>query len=145
MQTPYTATALSTGDGRSGHVRTDDGLVDVDLALPVELGGPGGSANPEQLFATGYAACFHGSLRLAAGQARVRTPDSTVAASVGIGPNDQGGFALNVTLEVTLPGAEQHVAEQLARRAHAICPYSNATRGNVPVQIIVHSTQAVSA
>jgi lipoyl-dependent peroxiredoxin len=88
MQTLYTTTALSTGEGRSGHVRTDDGLVDVDLAAPVELGGRGGSTNPEQLFAAGYAACFHSALRLAAGQARVMTPDSTVAATVGIGPDD---------------------------------------------------------
>jgi Ohr subfamily peroxiredoxin len=144
MNILYTATAISTGDGRSGHARTDDGLIDVDLAAPAALGGPGGATNPEQLFAAGYAACFHSALRLAAGKAHQKPVDSTVTAHVGIGPNDAGGFGLAVTLEIVLPGFEQDAAEELARAAHAVCPYSNATRGNVAVELEV-ATSALSA
>lgn len=135
MTTLYTATATATGEGRSGHARTDDGLLDVDLAPPAELGGKGGATNPEQLFAAGYAACFHSALKLIAARERVKVPDSTVTASVGIGPNDAGGFALTVALRVALPGLEQTQADGLVEAAHAVCPYSNATRGNVPVEL----------
>lgn len=144
MNALYTTTATSTGDGRSGHVRTDDGQIDLDLMPPVELGGRGGSTNPEQLFAAGYAACFHSALRMSAAKAHVRT-ESTVMATVGIGPNEEGGFALQVALEVALPGVEQSVAEDLVQTAHGICPYSNATRGNVPVELTVSTSEPVTA
>ena len=135
MSAVYTAVATATGEGRNGHTRTDDGLIDLDLAVPKEMGGPGGGANPEQLFAAGYAACFHGALKLVARQRKATFTDSAVTAEVGIGPNDAGGFALEVTLRVELSGIEQAAAEQLVEAAHQVCPYSNATRGNVPVTL----------
>jgi Ohr subfamily peroxiredoxin len=131
----YTAVATATGEGRNGHTRTDDGLVDLDLAVPKEMGGPGGGTNPEQLFAAGYAACFHGALKLVAGQQEATFTDSAVTAEVGIGPDGAGGFALEVTLRVELGGVDQAAAEQLVEAAHRVCPYSNATRGNVPVTL----------
>ena len=132
----YTAEALATGDGRNGHVRTSDGLLDIDLALPKEMGGAGDHTNPEQLFAAGYAACFHNALRRVATAAKVRLGgESTVAASVGIGANQVGGFGLQVALAVHLPGMDQEEAEKLVETAHQVCPYSNATRGNVDVAL----------
>jgi Ohr subfamily peroxiredoxin len=135
MATLYTATATATGEGRNGHARSDDGLIDIDLAMPPEMGGKGGATNPEQLFAAGYAACFHSALKLIAARERVKIAGSTVTASVGIGPDETGGFALSVALRVALPGVEQAQADQLVEAAHAVCPYSNATRGNVPVEL----------
>ncbi len=137
MSAVYTAVATATGEGRNGHTRTDDGLVDLDLAVPKEMGGPGGGANPEQLCAAGYAACFHGALKLVARQQKATFTDSAVTAEVGIGPNDAGGFTLEVTLRVELGGIDQAAAEQLVEAAHQVCPYSNATRGNVPVRLNV--------
>lgn len=137
MSTIYTAEALATGDGRNGHGRTSDGRLDLDLAVPVAMGGSGEGTNPEQLFAVGYAACFHGALQLVARQAKADVTDSTVGARVGIGPNDAGGFALEVTLEVTLPNLDHAQAQELADKAHQVCPYSNATRGNIPVTVVV--------
>ena len=135
MSAVYTAVATATGEGRNGHTRTDDGRIDLDLAVPEEMGGPGGGANPEQLFAAGYAACFHGALKLVARQQEASVTDSAVTAEVGIGPDDAGGFALEVTLRVELGGIDQAAAEQLVEAAHQVCPYSNATRGNVPVTL----------
>ena len=135
MSAVYTAVATATGEGRNGHTRTDDGLVDLDLAVPKEMGGPGGGTNPEQLFAAGYAACFHGALKLVAGQQEATFTDSAVTAEVGIGPDGAGGFALEVTLRVELGGVDHAAAEQLVEAAHRVCPYSNATRGNVPVTL----------
>jgi Ohr subfamily peroxiredoxin len=135
MSAVYTAVATATGEGRNGHTRTDDGLIDLDLTVPKEMGGPGGGANPEQLFAAGYAACFHGALKLVARQQKATFSDSAVTAEVGIGPNETGGFALEVTLRVELGGIDQAAAEQLVEGAHQVCPYSNATRGNVPVTL----------
>ncbi len=135
MSAVYTAVATATGEGRNGHARTDDGLIDLDLTVPKEMGGPGGGANPEQLFAAGYAACFHGALKLVARQQKATFSDSAVTAEVGIGPNETGGFALEVTLRVELGGIDQAAAEQLVEAAHQVCPYSNATRGNVPVTL----------
>ncbi len=137
MATLYTAEALATGDGRNGHARTTDGKVDVALAFPKEMGGSGEGTNPEQLFAAGYAACFHSALRLVGGKAKANIDDSAVGAKVGIGPNDAGGFALEVTLEVSLPHLTREQAQQLADEAHQVCPYSNATRGNIPVHVVV--------
>jgi lipoyl-dependent peroxiredoxin len=135
VSTAYTAAAMSTGDGRNGHVRSSDGQIDLDLAIPKEMGGAGGATNPEQLFAAGYAACFHSALKMLAGKQKAPVTDSSVAAEVGIGPNDAGGFALTVALHVELAGVDQATADQLVEAAHQVCPYSNATRGNIPVTL----------
>jgi lipoyl-dependent peroxiredoxin len=131
----YTAVAHATGDGRNGHVQTDDGGLDLDVRVPMELGGPGGATNPEQLFAAGYAACFHSALKFAAVGDGLDIGDSEVSASVGIGLLASGGFGLTVELDVHLPGLDPSSAEALVERAHATCPYSNATRGNVDVAL----------
>ncbi|MET7750008.1 organic hydroperoxide resistance protein [Micromonospora sp. NPDC005367] len=135
MQVLYTASATSTGDGRSGHVRTADGILDLDLVPPKEMGGAGGGANPEQLFAAGYAACFHSALRAVARGTKLDVTDSAVEAEVGIGPNGAGGYGLTVALVVDLPAVERAAAEELMAQAHQVCPYSNATRGNVEVAL----------
>ncbi|MGU3432255.1 organic hydroperoxide resistance protein [Actinomycetes bacterium M1A6_2h] len=137
MKTLYTAEALATGDGRNGHGRTSDGKVDVNLAAPKEMGGSGDGTNPEQLFAVGYAACYHSALRMISKGEGVNIDDSSVGAQVSIGPNDAGGFQLAVVLEVTLPNVEHNKAQELADKAHQVCPYSNATRGNIDVTITV--------
>ncbi|WP_067894334.1 organic hydroperoxide resistance protein [Nocardia vaccinii] len=137
MQVLYTAEALSTGDGRNGQTRTTDGKVDVSLSIPKEMGGSGEGTNPEQLFAAGYAACFHSALRLVGGKAKANIDDSAVGARVGIGSNDAGGFELEVTLEVSLPHLSREQAQELADTAHQVCPYSNATRGNIDVRVVV--------
>lgn len=137
MKTIYTAEALATGEGRNGHARTSDGRLDLDLAIPEAMGGNGQGTNPEQLFAAGYAACFHSALQLVARQAKADITDSAVGARVGIGPNDAGGFQLEVTLEVTLPNLAHDEAQALADKAHQVCPYSNATRGNIDVTVTV--------
>ncbi|MEV0682579.1 organic hydroperoxide resistance protein [Nocardia sp. NPDC050378] len=137
MQVLYTAEALATGEGRTGSARTTDGKLDVVLAPPKEMGGDGAGTNPEQLFAAGYAACFHSALRLVGKQAGANIADSAVGAQVSIGPNDKGGFQLAVTLEVTLPHLTREEAQQLADQAHQVCPYSNATRGNIDVDVQV--------
>jgi Ohr subfamily peroxiredoxin len=131
----YTASALSTGDGRNGHVRSSDGLLDVDLAAPAEMGGAGGATNPEQLFAAGYAACFHSAIKGVARRQKVTLGPSTVAADVGIGPRDAGGFGLTVALHIEIGGLDQATADKLVTEAHQVCPYSNATRGNIDVAI----------
>ncbi len=118
MQTLYTAEALATGAGREGHVRTTDGRVDLDLAVPKDMGGSGEGANPEQLFASGYAACFHSALQAVARKAKADLGDSTVGALVGIGPDDEGGFQLEVTLEVVVPNLPARRGRR-ARRAGA--------------------------
>ena len=139
MNALYTARATSTGAGRSGHVRSDDGVVDQDLSVPKEMGGAGGAGtNPEQLFAAGYAACFHSALQLVARKEKIRLTDSSVTAEVGIGKQGEG-FGLQVELVVGLPGVEQEVGEKLVDAAHQVCPYSNATRGNVDVTLRVAS------
>jgi lipoyl-dependent peroxiredoxin len=137
MQVLYTASAQATGDGRDGHVRTSDGGLDLDLAIPKEMGGAGGATNPEQLFAAGYAACFHSALRVVARKARADVSNSVVEAEVGIGPNGSGGYGLAVTLVVDLPAVERSAAQQLVEAAHQVCPYSNATRGNIEVTLTV--------
>ncbi|MDO3649446.1 organic hydroperoxide resistance protein [Nocardia mangyaensis] len=137
MKVLYTAEALATGEGRTGHGRTTDGKLDVTLAPPKEMGGDGAGTNPEQLFAVGYAACYHSALRLVGKQAGANVSDSAVGARVSIGPNDAGGFELAVSLEVTLPHLPHDEAKALADKAHQVCPYSNATRGNIDVDIQV--------
>ncbi|MBV1856393.1 organic hydroperoxide resistance protein [Catellatospora tritici] len=133
----YTAEAVSTGDGRNGHVATSDGRLDLDLAMPPALGGTGEGANPEQLFASGYAACFHSALRLVARQSDADMNGSSVTARVSIGTEDQGAVGLAVTLLIHLPDVAPGTAEELARSAHAVCPYSRATRGNIHVDLRV--------
>ncbi|MFT3859804.1 organic hydroperoxide resistance protein [Micropruina sp.] len=134
----YTAVATATGEGRNGHVRSSDGLFEADLAQPPELGGAGGKTNPEQLFAAGYSACFLNALKRMAREAEAPITDPAVTAEVGMGRNPEGtGFQLEVTLVIELGGVDQQTAELLAARAHALCPYSNATRGNIPVTLEV--------
>jgi len=132
----YTAKATSTGDGRNGHVVSSDQRLDLDLALPPEMGGSGNGTNPEQLFAAGYSACFHSALRIVARRARVDPGDSTVSAEVGIGPEGDA-FGLVVTLIISIPGLEREQARELAEAAHQVCPYSRATRGNISVELRV--------
>ena len=132
----YTATASAKG-GREGHIRSSDGVLEADLRVPRELGGPGGAGtNPEQLFAAGYAACFEGAVRFVARQRKVEIRDAGVTAHVGIGPRQPTGFGIKVRLEVSLPGMDRAVAQDIVDTAHRdICPYSHATRGNVDVEI----------
>jgi Ohr subfamily peroxiredoxin len=131
----YTAEAISTGDGRNGHVASSDGRIDLDLAFPPELGGTGNGSNPEQLFAAAYAACFHSALRrVGGGREHAALGGSTVTAQVGIGP-DGDSFGLVVTLIIHVPGMEREKARELAESAHQVCPYSRATRGNVSVEL----------
>lgn len=137
MDALYTAEALSTGAGRNGHVRTSDGRLDLDLAMPVELGGTGQGANPELLFAAGYAACYHNALLRVARESGVTVSDTAVGARVGINPKEGGGFTLAVELEAVIPGLDHDEAQRLADAAHQVCPYSNATSGNIPVTVTV--------
>ena len=137
MNILYSTTATATGDGRNGHTATEDGLVDTDVRVPKELGGPGDATNPEQLFAAGYAACFHSALKVVAGRDKLDVSGSEVSASVGIGTLDDGGFGLQVELDVHVPTLDRAAAEQLVAKAHQVCPYSNATRGNVEVALSI--------
>lgn len=132
-KTVYTATASATG-GRAGHARSDDGHLDLDLRVPEAMGGPGGGTNPEQLFAAGYAACFQGALGVAGRRRKVDTSGSVVTASVSIGPVGEA-FGLAVTLDVEIPGVSEETCQELADAAHEVCPYSNATRGNIRVDV----------
>lgn len=129
----YTATATATG-GRQGTVRTSDGAIDLDLRFPQDLGGPGGGANPEHLFAAGYAGCFSGSLGRAGKERGVNTGEATVVVHVGIGPHGES-FGLTVTIEVQVPGQDEAEIRALTERAHELCAYSKAVRGNVPVNL----------
>ncbi len=130
----YTAMATSTG-GRDGKSVSSDGLLNVRLAPPKELGGPGGATNPEQLFAAGYSACFIGALKHVASLQKIAVPaDTSITASVGIGPIPTG-FGINAKLVVSVPGVDRAVAQKLVDAAHQVCPYSNATRGNIEVII----------
>ena len=134
----YTAKSTVTG-GRDGRAISSDKVLDVALATPRELGGAGGvGTNPEQLFASGYSACFLSALKLVAGKEKVALPaDSSITGTVGIGPNSAGGFALAAKLEISVPGLPKEQVQELVEKAHQVCPYSNATRGNVDVQLVV--------
>lgn len=134
----YRTTATASG-GRDGRTRSDDGKLELMLSTPKELGGAGGEGtNPEQLFASGYAACFLSALKYAASQLKVALPaDASVTATVGIGPRTEGGFGLDVELAIALPGLDKADAQRLAEAAHQACPYSNATRGNIDVCLAV--------
>ena len=134
----YKAHAQSTG-GRDGTTRSSDGLLDVKLSVPREMGGAGGGVNPEQLFAAGYSACFIGAMKFAAGLQKVALPtDTSINATVGIG-QIPAGFGIEVQLEVKVPGMDRAVAQAIVDKAHQVCPYSNATRGNVEVTITLVS------
>ncbi|MBD9704610.1 MULTISPECIES: organic hydroperoxide resistance protein [Streptomyces] len=136
MDALYTAVATAT-HGRDGRAVTNDGKLDLDLALPVELGGNGQGTNPEQLFAAGYAACFASALGLVGRAAKVDVSDAAVTAEVGIGKEGEG-FALKATLRVELPDTvDEATGRKLVEQAHQVCPYSNATRGNMPVELVV--------
>jgi Ohr subfamily peroxiredoxin len=136
MNILYTAEATAWG-GREGRTASTDGLLDVTLAVPKELGGPGEATNPEQLFAAGYAACFHSALKLIGRRDKVDVSESAITARVGLGMNESGGFNLAVEIEAELPGVERPVAEDLIAKAHQVCPYSNATRGNIDVKLTI--------
>ncbi len=145
MKTLYTAEATATG-GRQGHARTSDGHLDVEIALPPEMGGSESDAtNPEQLFAAGYAACFGSALQVVAGQQEKDVSQSSVTARVGIGMIGKGAFGLEVELHVAIPGMPQDEAQALVERAHEVCPYSNATRNNIPVELTIEAGQAAEA
>ena len=130
----YTAEATAMG-GRDGHVRSSDGIVDVDVRTPPELGGPGGATNPEQLFAAGYSACFQSALLVVGRRQKVDTSDSTVTARVTLGTIEGGAFNVAVALDVHIPQVDMARAQELIEAAHAVCPYSNATRGNIEVDL----------
>lgn len=134
----YRTSAKANG-GRDGRSGTLDGSFDVKLTTPKELGGAGGDGvNPEQLFASGYAACFIGAMKFVASQTKTKIdPDTTVTAHVGIGPRDAGGFGLEIALDIDWPGLERDAAEALVAEAHQVCPYSNATRNNIDVKLTV--------
>lgn len=134
----YHTSARAVG-GRDGNAATLDGALAVKLAMPKELGGSGGTGvNPEQLFATGYAACFLSAMKAASSNIGMKVPDdASVTCTVGIGPRSLGGFGLEIALEASLPGLDHDKAEELVARAHQICPYSNATRNNIDVKLSV--------
>jgi Ohr subfamily peroxiredoxin len=137
----YKTTATATGGGRDGKTSLADGTMALQLVVPKELGGPGGDgANPEKLFALGYSACFLGAMRVASQQTGIKVPEgSTVTAEIGIGPRSEGGFGITAALDVKLPGLSEADAHKLVETTHTICPYSNATRGNVDVKTTTHA------
>lgn len=139
MKALYTTKSLSAG-GRDGSTRSEDGKLDLALSVPKELGGPGGDGtNPEQLFACGYSACFIGAIKFVAEQDKIKvSPDISIEATVGIGLNTEGeGFSISVDMLIDIPGMEKTAAEALVEKAHLVCPYSNATRNNIPVTLTI--------
>jgi osmotically inducible protein OsmC len=135
----YTAHATATG-GREGTAKSDDGQINLKLDRPVEMGGKGAGTNPEQLFAVGYAACFIGALRVVAGKQHIRIPEDVAidsAVSLGALKGQAEGFGIAVAMTIHLPGIERATAEELVHHAHQVCPYSNATRGNIDVTLTV--------
>ncbi|MCC3272489.1 organic hydroperoxide resistance protein [Arthrobacter zhangbolii] len=137
MSALYTAAATATGDGRNGEARTSDGKLEVNLSTPTEMGGSGEGTNPEQLFATGYAACFLSALKMVARMEKAAIADAAVTADVSIYKQDEGGFKLGVALHVEMSGVDEATADKLVQAAHQVCPYSNATRGNIEVELDV--------
>lgn len=137
MNVIYTTTANATGDGRNGRSELEDGSLSFDMKIPAEMGGPGGGPNPEQLFALGYAACFHSALKFVAGADQTDVGESEVSATVGFGQTPEGGFGLEVALDVSIPNLTTDEAKALVERAHEVCPYSNATRDNIEVALSV--------
>ncbi len=144
MPIVYQTSAVSTGDGRNGHARTDDGSLDLDLATPRQQGGPGGATNPEQLFAAGYAGCFHSALKATARGEGLTLTDSTVTVSVGL-IKEATGFSLEVGITADLPGVDRDKGLELLAQAHQRCPYSKATRGNIDVRLDLAEPGATSS
>ncbi|AEW85393.1 organic hydroperoxide resistance protein [Flavobacterium columnare NBRC 100251 = ATCC 23463] len=135
MKTLYSTKVTATG-GREGSVKSEDGVLDFKVEIPKELGGKGGAfTNPEQLFAAGYAACFDSALNLVARNSKIKLGGTSITAEVGIGSNENGGFDLCVNLVAQIDGVEREIAEDLLAKTHQVCPYSNATRGNIQVEI----------
>ena len=133
----YTAVATATG-GRNGHVKSDNGVLDLQVRMPKALGGrDDDNTNPEQLFAAGYAACFDSALNLILKQARIKTGETSVTAKVSLGQTENGGFGLAVEMAVNIPNISQEEAQDFVEKAHQVCPYSNATRGNIEVKLMV--------
>jgi osmotically inducible protein OsmC len=136
IEVKYTAESTASGGGRNGHVKSSDDKIDFDTRPPKEMGGSGEGVNPELLFSAGYAACFLGALRLQAKNNDIQIDEaSAITAQVGFGPDSEGGFGLTAHLVGYLPGLEQSVADDLMEKAHAFCPYSKATRGNIEVKL----------
>ncbi|MFI8236605.1 organic hydroperoxide resistance protein [Streptomyces sp. NPDC085866] len=143
MAVSYTAVVNVTGEGRNGGtVRSQDGLLDHTLSIPKELGGAGDATNPEQLFAAGWAACFLGALRRAAATRGIKLTSTDITSEITLTHDDDGEFTLSATLNPTLGGVDEHTARELAEAAHQICPYSKATRGNIPVTVNVATTSS---
>ncbi|MDP9457245.1 MAG: Ohr subfamily peroxiredoxin [Actinobacteria bacterium] len=143
MKTVYYTASATTSGGRNGHVESSDGVLDLDLTMPKEMGGEGGSAtNPEQLFAAGYSACFENALRMVAGRQNKDVGDASITANVGIGQTEDGGFGLAVELIGHLPDLPREEAQALMEEAHQMCPYSRATRGNIDVKLSVDLVEA---
>lgn len=137
MEAIYTATATAQG-GREGHVKSSDGIIDLDLHMPSAMGGKGNATNPEQLFAAGYAACYNGAFNLAAMRKRIKTGEVSVTVNVSIGKDESdGNFKIAAALDIKVPGVTQAEAEELAKDAHLICPYSKATSGNIETKTTV--------
>ena len=135
-KTLYTAEAQVTGGRDEGHGKTSDGALEVDIRVPSEMGGDGGGTNPEQLFAVGYASCFESALKVMSRRQRVESGDATIDSKVHLHPTQEGGFELSVDLEVSLPSIDDaDAAVELVKAAHQVCPYSNATRGNIDVRL----------
>jgi osmotically inducible protein OsmC len=137
-KTLYTAAAHVTGGRIEGHGRTTDGALEVDIRIPPELGGPGGGTNPEQLFAVGFAACFESAMGAVARRMKVEPQDVAIDSRVNLHPTEERGFKLSVGLDVTLSGIDDEQAKELIAKAHKVCPYSNATRGNIDVDITIN-------
>jgi osmotically inducible protein OsmC len=135
MEIIYTAIAHATGSGRDGHVRSEDDLLDFDTRPPKEMGGSGEGTNPEQLFAAGYAACFLSAIGAVGRTLKLDTKEASVSGSVSIGSNGEGGFGLEVELYIYAPNVPADRRQELVDAAHQVCPYSNATRGNIPVTL----------
>jgi Ohr subfamily peroxiredoxin len=132
----FTAESTATGGGRDGHVRSTSGRIDLDTRPPKEVGGSGEGTNPEELFSAGYAACFLGAVRLVARDEKIDLDDASgITAQVGFGKDTDGGFGISAHLIGYLPGLEQSAAEELMQKAHGVCPYSKATRGNIDVRL----------
>ncbi|ANY66743.1 Ohr subfamily peroxiredoxin [Paenibacillus sp. BIHB 4019] len=134
MQNLYTATVTAVG-GRDGQLKSEDGILELAIRAPKELGGPGGATNPEQLFAGGYAACFESALNVVARMKKIKVEKTQVTAHVTLGKEDDGGYGLEAKLDISVVGVDADVAKELVEAAHQVCPYSRATRGNIKVEL----------
>jgi len=145
MKVLYTAEATVTGGRDQGHGRTSDGVLDVQLRSPVELGGDGGGTNPEQLFAVGFAACFEGAIKAVARREKLDADDVSIDSRVDFGPGEDRSYTIAVTLDVTVPGFDEEQAAEIVAAAHTVCPYSNATRGNIDVTLVANGRRLEDA